>query len=550
MFQIINPKTLSAKNAEKLYAFFNAQYQQSIDTWSKDSTYVFADGSRFSFSSNVVMRLRKEGKVGVRYEFVSDRLLGKGQFGMVYQVEGTFSISKDSFRFKEHGSNGKTRAIKIQHHNYRRPQHQALHEYYLSKKASHLAIKQPTFEKKGNNSVSYTVMNKLKGVELRKIIQADQLGNRTLTLKERIELSKALLIALKEQVTDNGIIHRDIKPENILVDMSTNPITVNIIDFGLSTNADHADGIFPGTPLYQAPEMWDQVSQSCKADVFSMARLIAELWHDKTILELETVGTSEHARNNAHNVSLHTLFTGISELDEKDRFIIRATLAGMFLADSNQRYSIEQAIKLFSQVGLKPAQNIDEEAIEVLPPANLVPTIEQNIENNAILTRYHTQSILRIEAILAQIKLLRKHEIDLINRDSVDVAEKLGRLATDIEEKMNQLKYMSLTNYNQSVEHYAADCQTLINNSKEDFANHRNINYIWANIALAIAGLGVVYLTAGVINLALTRGNDFLFFKETKTSSLVRSVEKNLDEMGQLMKQEQAPVSAVIKADI
>lgn len=249
-------------------------------------------------------------------------------------------------------------------------------------------------------------------------------------------------------------------------------------------------------------------------------------------------------------MSLHTLFTGISELDEKDRFIIRATLAGMFLADSNQRYSIEQAIKLFSQVGLKPAQNIDEEAIEVLPPANLVPTIEQNIENNAILTRYHTQSILRIEAILAQIKLLRKHEIDLINRDSVDVAEKLGRLATDIEEKMNQLKYMSLTNYNQSVEHYAADCQTLINNSKEDFANHRNINYIWANIALAIAGLGVVYLTAGVINLALTRGNDFLFFKETKTSSLVRSVEKNLDEMGQLMKQEQAPVSAVIKADI
>ncbi|WP_133135387.1 protein kinase domain-containing protein [Legionella rowbothamii] len=546
MPQIINPKNLSPQNAEKLYAFFEGQLQKGVHVWSNGSVYSFADGSDFIFSSQVIMRQPKEGKTGVRYEFISDRQLGKGSYGIVYEIEGTFKIDKTSFRFKEHGQNGKSRAVKIQHHNYHHPEYTAWEEYNFSKRASHLAIKQPVF----SGQVSYTVMRELKGKDLDQILQDDLLGKNVLTLENRSELTKALLKALKEQVTDKSIIHRDIKPENILVDMSTFPITVNIIDFGLSTNADKPDGEYPGTPLYQAPELWDRVSQSSKADVFSMGRIIAELWRDTTVSTLMTINSFTYACDNAHNVSLDTLFTGIDELDNENKSIIKETLKGMLCANSNQRLSIDQAIEYFSHVNLsspRAEQNADGNR-ENLPHANLSPTTEQNpdknrehppyvnlvattepkIENMAILTRYHPQSMLRIEAILAQIKLLRAQAGDLIYRGSDDVAGKLSLLATDLETKMNQLKYMSLTNYNQCVEQYAADCQTLINTSKEDFANHRNINYILANVALAIAGLGVVYLAAGIVNLVVTKGNNFLFFKETKTSSLVRAVEENL----------------------
>ena len=116
----------------------------------------------------------------------------------------------------------------------------------------------------------------------------------------------------------------------------------------------------------------------------------------------------------------------------------------------------------------------------------------------------------------------------------MDAAEKLRQLAATLEHKMHQLKFMSLTNYNLHVEQYIGDCQSFINASKEDFAHHRNINYILANIALAIAGLGVVYLAACAVNLAVSRGTNFFFFNETKTSSLVRTVEENLVEMGKL----------------
>lgn len=525
MPQIINPKTLSYQNAKKLYAFFDKQFQKGIYVWSSGNVYSFTDGSDFVFSSNVVMRLPKEGKTGVRYEFISERLLGEGCYGAVYEIEGTFKFNGASFHFKEHGDNGKARAVKIQHHDVTHPEDSAWQEYYLSKKASHLAIKQPVVV----NRVSYTVMRELKGRELYAILQDDLSGKNILTVEQRIELTKALLKALKEQVTDKNIIHRDIKPENILVDMSTFPITVNIIDFGLSTYADKPDGTYPGTPLYQSPESLDRVSQSSKTDVFSMARVIAEVWRDTTLSTLLNINSFELARENAHHVTLDTLFNDIKNLDNVSKTSIETALTGMFRANPYQRFSIDEAIEHISHVNLPPTaqKNTDQDREHV----NQVPTTEQKTVNHTILTRYHPQSILRIEAILTQINLLRVQEVNLINRGSDIVAEELGQLATQLEDKMNQLKYMSLTQFNQCVEQYATDCQALIDTSKENFAHHRNINYILANVALAIAGLGVVYLAACIVNLAVTQGNNFLFFKETKTSSLVRAVEENLNEM-------------------
>ncbi|MFJ1267766.1 protein kinase [Legionella lytica] len=511
MMFIINPQTLSPEHAKKLSAFFNEQVKKGIHAWSNQRIYSFTEDSYFTFSSNVIMRQPKQGKTGLRYEFISARLLGTGSYGSVYEIEGTLRFDETSFRFKGHDDNGKSRAIKIQRHNDLLSAQKAWKEYCLSQRAPYLALKKPTYEKKSDGLVSYLVMRQFKGRGLDAIIQDDLFGKNVLTLEQRMELTKGLLNALKEQVTDKSLIHRDLKPENILVDMRTQPITVNIIDFGLSTYAEAPDEKYPGTPLYKAPEIWDRQSQSCKSDVFSMARIIAELWRDTTLSTLITLGSHERACTNAHHVSLSTLFTGIDGLDDTTKSIIETTLAGMLQVNSIFRFSIDKAIEHFANS-------------QVMDVA----------ENNTILTRYHPQTMLRIEAILTQTNLLRAHHVDLIKRDSVDAAEKLRQLAATLEHKMHQLKFMSLTNYNLHVEQYIADCQSFINASKEDFAHHRNINYILANIALAIAGLGVVYLAACAVNLAVSRGTNFFFFNETKTSSLVRTVEENLVEMGKL----------------
>ncbi|CAM4494975.1 MAG: hypothetical protein LEGION0403_FIIPPAGN_00521 [Legionella sp.] len=59
MPEIINPKTLSLENSKKLYAFFDEQFKKGIHVWSDRDIYSFADGSCFTFSSKVIMRMPK-----------------------------------------------------------------------------------------------------------------------------------------------------------------------------------------------------------------------------------------------------------------------------------------------------------------------------------------------------------------------------------------------------------------------------------------------------------------------------------------------------------
>lgn len=271
----INPAKISSEYSKKLAHFFNTQ-APNIDVWKAGKHYTFEDGTQFQFTSDVVRRHRKEGKIGYRYEFISDRLLGKGAFGEVYEIEGTLAVDSDEIRFKPHGLDGKTRAVKIQRHNAQHAIDTVFKEYSLTKAASHLGVKLPTT---AEGTTSYTVMKKLKGKELFDIMADDLSGIHPLTLEQRVELTQLLLNALKEQVTDKGIIHRDIKGENILVDLDSKSMQVNFFDFGLSVKANALDGKCCGSPAYAPPEIFFNGEQTTKIDVFSLGRVLALIWH-------------------------------------------------------------------------------------------------------------------------------------------------------------------------------------------------------------------------------------------------------------------------------
>ncbi|RUQ78851.1 hypothetical protein [Legionella septentrionalis] len=66
-------------------------------------------------------------------------------------------------------------------------------------------------------------------------------------------------------------------------------------------------------------------------------------------------------------------------------------------------------------------------------------------------------------------------------------------------------------------------CNLAIEKARPELEKHRVLNKTLANLALAIAGLGIGFVVAGLINLAVTRGKHFLFFT---TDS-----EKRLDAM-------------------
>jgi len=83
---------------------------------------------------------------------------------------------------------------------------------------------------------------------------------------------------------ERGIVHRDLKPENVfLVDHSTRPDHVKILDFGISkfasegTRVQTSKGQFLGTPGFMAPEQIDDpASVDARADVYALG---ATLYH-------------------------------------------------------------------------------------------------------------------------------------------------------------------------------------------------------------------------------------------------------------------------------
>ena len=282
----LNPANLSDTEARNLLAFFQLQSALGIKVWDKEQVYTFPNQEEFIFCNKVFQRERKVGKIGVRYEFIGDNIIGSGLTSTVYNIAGTLAFTDEQAKYKQYGSKRmepsdptkspeKKRVVKIQEHKRRRPVSRAILEYEMSVRGNHLAIKPPTIV----NQTSFTVMRELEGRCLFDIISDDFSGTHCLSTKERIELSNALLNALKIQVTNQGLIHGDIKPENINVVMSHQPISVYIFDYGFSTPIDNPDEEGGLTPCYAPPEMFVPYPQkTVKIDVFSMARIIALIW--------------------------------------------------------------------------------------------------------------------------------------------------------------------------------------------------------------------------------------------------------------------------------
>ena len=78
---------------------------------------------------------------------------------------------------------------------------------------------------------------------------------------------------------------------------------------------------------------------------------------------------------------------------------------------------------------------------------------------------------------------------------------------------------------------FSTACAIAIETARGILQRHRGMGVIIKNFLLAIAGLGVFYFGAGMVNLIKTRGADFLFFKKTDTVKKIDDIKNSIDEL-------------------
>ncbi len=79
-----------------------------------------------------------------------------------------------------------------------------------------------------------------------------------------------------------NVIHRDLKPENILITNGINGRFVKLADFGISVYHEFIDQSHTqdsGTPKYMAPEVVFSRKYDIKADIFSLGKIVEELFN-------------------------------------------------------------------------------------------------------------------------------------------------------------------------------------------------------------------------------------------------------------------------------
>lgn len=476
-----------------------------------------------SSSSEVDVKLlaavyQKDGLTYVHYELSSKKApgfgrisfgplgyLAKGGYGAVYRCS---TQSKYDYQSKGYIYKNKDKVIKVYNLSKSNVTKNKIDkEYQFAKQAGHLGVKKPVYD--DENKKAYLIMNRVLGNELYDLIEEDSFEQ--LTYVQKLELSHKLLLALKNQVTDRGIIHCDIKPENILVQL-TPSIQVNIVDYGLAKTVPGDNTSYRGTPAYMAPEIYTSSMICVKSDVYSMARTISCLWL-KDYLNFEShLYDSQEAwlQQSILNQSAGELLNLI-EHDEPGYANLETLLKKMLLANPKERCTLNEAIDYFTKNVL-----IDDSTTELADDITSTDSIDSKLVYSS---DYDDDSIEESLLLIAQpiVKAVYLKELEPIRKKIDEVYRyadsmrhhhstyhSLTTLCGRIKFYLNQVKEDK-----SNLKDIRFNCLHSLNNGNllRQLAKHKRKRRVAKNTALAVTGLGL----GCVVNKAIN--GRFLFFK-------------------------------------
>src|SRR6185312_13691565 len=129
----------------------------------------------------------------------------------------------------------------------------------------------------------YLVMGEASGQSLYRILKEAK-RHRTNDGDPVVGVSEAFNVAIElfdalAYLHDQKVIHCDVKPANIILQKEGARYVTKLIDFGCARKLaeDGAASGAPGTPLYAAPEQWDNELLTPKTDVYSAGHTLYEM---------------------------------------------------------------------------------------------------------------------------------------------------------------------------------------------------------------------------------------------------------------------------------
>lgn len=283
-------------------AFFDAE---DIHTHKKQVYKVTMPGSTKSVNVHLkkpmVRYTRKNDPNQLRYAVCERKPLGDGGEGVAYLSKGSIVVDQGSdvgVTYKVKNDN-KSRVVKVMRQRCdekgqplrlkdgalfdgRTQKDKAEREYGFLVRDAFFHVKKPVISADGKRAALF--MRCAPGEEFIEIMLRDQgdvdgkqYGD-IFNVKQRLDLAIMAAEAILNQVHANAMIHRDIRPENIMVllDEDNNPVSVRVVDFGLSKVKDekNIDDVV-GTTEYQAPEVLNlTIASDEKSDSYALAIML------------------------------------------------------------------------------------------------------------------------------------------------------------------------------------------------------------------------------------------------------------------------------------
>lgn len=512
----VRPTTLASWSHDDIYKRKALNHLLSSGTvnsvWHADISYECTYKSvkyKVTFSQSIIKLPPKRGKNYCRYKIFDPSVepAGKGGYGITYPLTGSVKFKSADFLVK-FGSN---KVVKVQKHPTDAYVASIVKEYKALNRAGHLAPCVPIFSADSQGKKSYLIMDCAKGIPLEKILHpekylsiAEQLPE--LTVEKRIELTLAILQAIKTQVTDRGLIHRDIKPGNILVDLSTSPPTVTVIDYGFAITMEQQDYRRLGTRAYRAPESFvDKPVYTPKADVYSTGRVLSYLWGDDYCnYYIERTKSPEYIKSKSTNEQLFSLPEVSLFLADDEQQKIRSFLANMLEQRPEKRSSLAHAMRQFSEI-------------------RKYIRLTQEPESSFRFDGQFNNKMTAIRDLMMQLRT-KEHELRL--RGHCQTAETMRSLVNKLSKNT---EYLLLHRTPQTLGRYQNACRREIERVKNVFEEHRNIRWLIAEISVAISLLGVGYAVALGINYYQT--GRMGLFSQTQSSRLLEDFNETVNSV-------------------
>ncbi|CAM3137549.1 serine/threonine-protein kinase [Legionella steigerwaltii] len=476
-------------NNEWIWDFLESQRLIGKEIWKPNEVFTY-NGTSYTFQQTVFARQRKNLKQGYAYEMISSARLGSGEFGSVFRISCTISQGKtNTFQAKD-----KHRVVK-----FLDPLN-ALREYEVARYAEHLHIKAPT--------QNYLVMKEMPGQTLSRF-----LSKYSLTRQQKLDLSIALANAIKEQLIDRKIIHRDLHGDNILIkydpQSSQKPFTVNIIDYGLAS-------YIPNLTIHRE-----------NYDVFSLCELLEWIWANESNRP-KYINQLLYLRSNniLHYLCLDEIVISPTSQSQEplDRMFVYLNWLGNKDLARELRTNLLTALKDSRPNNLALMRQAVDQCIEKLQQHKIdlntfpYPIFMEDLEKQKLFND-----------IDAYFRLLENKGKSLKNTPQELEGEQLCAWARNLRQKTYQAAMMPSQDQRKALIDCNEYCKEALKDNKKLLDIHRDYNYIWAEIGVALCSLIVLYPIVGFIHYLAT--DRFRFFNQTESAAGAQKMEKNFSQL-------------------